>query len=74
MLYKYQNLCETDDPIHFKEKIDEKYLNLEEIKKRISQGEDIIGRKDNFIKVNLDDSFPEFLLNNKSSYSDWLIL
>ena len=23
LLYKYQNLCETDDPIHFKEKIDE---------------------------------------------------
>ena len=74
LLYKYENLCETDDPVHFKEKIDKKYLNLEEIKKRISEGEDIIGRKDNFIKVNLDDSFPEFLLNNKSSYSDWLIL
>jgi beta-1,4-mannosyl-glycoprotein beta-1,4-N-acetylglucosaminyltransferase len=74
LLYKYKNLCETDDPVHFKEKIDEKYLNLEEIKKRINEGEDIIGRKDNFIKVNLDDSFPEFLLNNKSFYSDWLIL
>jgi len=29
LLYKYENLCETDDPIHFKEKIDKKYLNLE---------------------------------------------
>ena len=74
LLYKYKNLCETDDPVHFKEKIDEKYLNLEEMKKRINEGEDIIGRKDNFIKVNLDDSFPKFLLNNKSTYSDWLIL
>ena len=74
LLYKYKNLCETDDPVHFKEKIDEKYLNLEEIKKRINEGEDIIGRKDNFVKVNLDKSFPEFLLNNKSFYSGWLIL
>ena len=74
LLYKYKNLCETNDPVHFKEKIDEKYLNLEEIKKRITEGEDIIGRKDNFIKVNLDGSFPDFLLNNKSFYSDWLIL
>jgi len=74
LLYKYKNLCETNDPVHFKEKIDDKYLNLEEIKKRINKGEDIIGRKDNFIKVNLDDSFPEFLLNNQSFYNDWLIL
>ncbi len=74
LLYKYKNLCETNDPIHFNEKIDEKYLNLEEIKKRIYEGEDIIGRKDNFIKVKLDDSFPEFLLNNKSLYNDWIIL
>ena len=74
LLYKYKNLCETDDPIHFKEKIDEKYLNLEEIKKRIKEGEDIIGRNDNFTKVNFDDSFPKFLINNKSFYNDWLVL
>ena len=65
LLYKYKNLCETDDPIHFKEKIDEKYLNIEEIKKRINEGQDIIGRKDSFIKVNLDNSFPKFLINNQ---------
>ena len=50
LLYKYKNLCETNDPIHFNERIDPKYLQLDEIKKIIS-GEDIIGRKDNFVKV-----------------------
>ncbi len=74
LLYKYKNLCETDDPIHFKEKIDKKYLNIVEIKKRINEGIDIIGRKDSFIKVNFDNSFPKFLINNKSFYKDWLIL
>ena len=74
LLYKYKNLCETEDPIHFKEKIDQKYLNIEEIKKRINEGQDIIGRKDSFIKVNLDNSFPKFLTNNQPLYSDWLIL
>tara|TARA_Y100000741_G_scaffold62842_1_gene44727 strand:+ start:231 stop:1043 length:813 start_codon:yes stop_codon:yes gene_type:complete len=74
LLYKYENLCETDDPIHFKEKIDKKYLNLEEIKKRITAGKDIIGRKDNFIKINIDNSFPKFLIDNKSIYKDWLAL
>ena len=74
LLYKYENLCETDDPIHFKEKIDKNYLNLEEIKKRITAGKDIIGRKDNFIKINIDNSFPKFLIDNKSIYKDWLAL
>ena len=74
LLYKYQNLCETNDPIHFKEKIDEKYLNLDEIKKRINKGEDIIGRNDQFIKIDLDKSFPEFLLNNQFNYKEWIEL
>ena len=74
LLYKYKNLCETNDPVHFKEKIDKKYLDIEEIKKRISKREDIIGRKDQFIKINLDKSFPEYLLLNKSNYKDWIEL
>ncbi len=73
LLYKYKNLCETNDPIHFKEKIDEKYLNIDEISSRVSKGEDIIGRKDNFVKIPLDNSFPEYLINNKHSYESWLL-
>ena len=57
LLYKYQNLCETNDPINFKEKIDKKFLDINEISKRIELGDDIIGRKDNFSKVELDNSF-----------------
>ena len=45
-----------------------------EVVERIKEGEDIIGRNDNFTKVNFDDSFPKFLLNNKSFYNDWLVL
>ena len=74
LLYKYQNLCETDDPIHFKEKIEEKYLKLDEIKERIDKGKDIIGRNDQFLKVELDNSFPEFLLNNQIDYKKWIEL
>ena len=74
LLYKYKNLCETDDPVNFNEKIDEKYLKLNEIKKRIEKGEDIIGRDDNFKKVELDDTFPEYLLNNRTKYKEWIEL
>ena len=73
LLYKYQNLCETNDPYVFKEKIDKKYLKVEEIKKRIENGEDIIGRKENYKAQKLDDSFPKYLLENKNLYEDWII-
>ncbi len=73
LLYKYQNLCETNDPIHFKERIDSKYLQIDEIKKKIVSGADIIGRKDKFEKVELDNSFPEYLITNKDNYKDWII-
>ena len=73
LLYKYMNLCETDDPIHFKEKIEKKFLNIDEISKRVTKGEDIIGRPDNFFKVDLDETFPEFLLKNKKNYSEWIV-
>ena len=72
LLYKYQNLCETNDPYHFNEKIDEKYLNISEIKKRILKGEDIIGREDKFDKIQVDRSYPSYILNNLTKFKDWI--
>ena len=72
LLYKYKNLCETNDPVSFKEKIDEKFLNLDEIKQRIVKKEDIIGRDDNFNKIEIDASFPVYLQNNINLYKDWI--
>ena len=73
LLYKYKNLCETNDPYNFKESIDKKYLNIEEIKKRIEEGKDLIGRQDIYKKINLDDSFPEYLIENKIDYKNWIV-
>ena len=73
LLYKYKNLCETNDPVNFNEKIDEKHLNLNEIKKKIKNQTDIIGRNDSFTKIALNENFPEYLLNNKEFYEEWLI-
>ena len=72
LLYKYQNLCETNDPYHFKEKIDQKYLNIEEIKKRIENRDDIIGRNDSFNKIKIDETYPKYITNNLSKFSDWI--
>ena len=73
LLYKYKNLCETNDPYHFNEKIDQKYLDKDEITKRILDREDIIGRNDKFKKIDLDNSFPEYLIKNLNNFKDWIV-
>jgi beta-1,4-mannosyl-glycoprotein beta-1,4-N-acetylglucosaminyltransferase len=72
LLYKYRNLCETNDSFIFNESIDQKYLDLESIKKKISLGEDIIGRNDSFKKIRVDNSFPKYILKNIPLYKDWI--
>tara|TARA_E500000178_G_C16971553_1_gene731178 strand:- start:798 stop:1619 length:822 start_codon:yes stop_codon:yes gene_type:complete len=73
LLHKYKNLCETNDPYIFKEKINQKYLDINNIKKFINEGKDIIGRNDRFKAVALDNKFPDYLISNVKNYSDWLI-
>ena len=72
LLYKYKNLCETDDPINFKEKIDEKFLNIDEISKRVNLGLDIIGRNDEFKIIKIDNSYPDYIKKNMELYSNWI--
>ena len=72
-MYKYKNLCETNDPYNFKEKIEDKYLNLESIKKHIDLGVDIIGRNENYKPVKIDNNFPEYILRNLEKLNEWII-
>ena len=73
LLYKYQNLCETNDPYVFKEKIDPKHLDVKEIEKKISKGEDIIGRNERYKFIDIDDNYPPYIKMNKDKYKDWII-
>ena len=73
LLYKYRNLCETNDPFIFNEKIDEKYLDLKKMKDRISSGNDIIGRDDTYKEIKVDKSFPQYILNNLHIYKEWIV-
>ena len=72
LLYKYNNLCETNDPHVFKEKIDKKFLNLDEIKKRIQSGQDIIGREEIYLPIKLDNRFPDYIISNKDNLVNWI--
>ncbi len=73
ILYKYKNLCETNDPYVFKEKIDEKFLNLDEIKKKVKSGEDIIGREENYNPIILDNRFPDYIIKNVNNLKKWIV-
>jgi beta-1,4-mannosyl-glycoprotein beta-1,4-N-acetylglucosaminyltransferase len=73
LLYKYQNLCETNDPYVFKERINKKYLNLESIKEKIFLGKDIIGRDETYKVQKLDNSYPDYILENKKELIDWIL-
>tara|TARA_B100000989_G_C19530688_1_gene469603 strand:+ start:2701 stop:3513 length:813 start_codon:yes stop_codon:yes gene_type:complete len=74
LLYKYKNLCETNDPFHFKNKINEKYLNINNVEEKLLNKKDIIGRDDSFFKENIDETFPEFLTRNLNKYKKWVEL
>ena len=47
--------------------------NLENIKKRIKSGVDIFERPFQYKKIDLNNDFPEYILNNKSKFKDWIL-
>ncbi len=73
LLYKYKNVCETDDQFVFKKKISKKFLNENSIKKSMQKGLDIIGRGETFKPIKLDKSFPSHIIKNKKFYSKWIV-
>ena len=72
LLYKYKNLCETNDQYVFKEKIPEELLNEKSIENKIKQGLDLLGRNEQFKIVKIDDTFPKHLIDNQKKYLDWI--
>ena len=72
LLYKYKNLCETNDQYVFKEKIDVKYLNENEIKRSVDLGIDLIGRDHQYNRINIDINFPKYLIDNLEKYKYWV--
>ena len=73
LLYKYQNLCETNDPYIFKEKIDIKKLNLKNIEEKILSGKDIIDRDEVYKVKKLDDTFPKKILVDQERLKKWIV-
>ena len=72
LLFKYNNLCETNDPHKFKEKIDKKFLTIDSIEDMVLNKKDIIGRNDNFTTVKIDEDYPDYIRENLKLFSNWI--
>ena len=51
----------------------EEFTNVESIKEKIAKGEDLFGRNIKYKKVNVDDSFPSYVYNNKEKFKEWIL-
>ncbi len=51
----------------------ENFTNIDLIKKRISLGEDLFQRKIEYKKVDIDDTFPEYIIKNKDMFKNWIL-
>ena len=49
------------------------FVNLKNIKEKINMGKDIFDRGISFKKVQIDDSFPQYIVNNKEKFKEWII-
>ncbi len=50
-----------------------KTINVQNIKEKISKNEDIFNRGFKLKKVQIDNSYPSYILNNKEKFSEWII-
>ena len=48
-------------------------IDTEEIEKKINKSEDLFDRGFKLKKVEIDNSYPNFIINNKEKFSKWII-
>ena len=48
------------------------FTNPDLIKKKISLGEDLFQRKINYKRIEIDNSFPKYIIKNKERFKDWI--
>ena len=51
----------------------EEYTNVKEIERKILAGEDLFGRGDRYKAVPIDDTFPDYIVNNQDKYKHLIL-
>lgn len=72
-IHNVENIINKIESFAHTEHNREKYKNSDEIKEKMTSGEDIFERNYKMDFVELDNSFPEYLLKNKDRFSEYII-
>ncbi len=51
----------------------EKFTNVELIEKKIAAGKDLFEREIQYKIIELDNTFPEYIVNNKNKFKNWIL-
>jgi len=77
LLYKYKNMAETKDIFVWEGsvdgKIDPKYLSVEQIENSIKEGRNLAGKNEYFQKIEIDNSYPKYILQNLVKLEEWIV-
>tara|TARA_B110000858_G_scaffold297_1_gene365 strand:+ start:166 stop:990 length:825 start_codon:yes stop_codon:yes gene_type:complete len=77
LLYKYKNMAETKDIFIWEGsvdgKIDPKYLSVEQIENSIKEGRNLAGKNEYFQKIEIDNSYPKYILQNLLKLKEWIV-
>ena len=77
LLYKYKNMAETKDVSVWEGsvggEIDPKYLSVEQIESSIKEGRNLAGKKEYFKKIEIDDTYPNYILQNLVKLKEWIV-
>ena len=51
----------------------DEFVDEEKIANRIKNNQDLFERNFKYEKIEIDESFPEYIINNKTMFKDWII-
>jgi len=51
----------------------EKFTDSQNIEKRIINGKDLFDRNIKYKAINIDENFPDYILNNKNKFKNWIV-
>ena len=51
----------------------EEFIDEKKIKSKIERGKDLFNRNMKYKVIAVDESFPEYIVNNKDLFKDWII-
>jgi len=72
-LYDVETISKKLKTFQHTEYNSEKFSNIEIIKKKIDNLEDLFGRGYKYEKFNLDETFPNYILENKNLFKDYIV-